>query len=516
MLKRSLLARLLPGVAVLGVLATSLIAGPMGLFGSLAGYGYGACGYGYAYSGAPAVTGVSPNLGSTAGGTSVTITGHGFCNNLLAVNFGATPETGLPNVISDTQVIATSPAHVAGAVDVTVISGGGTSPTSSADVFTYVAGVGIFTPLNPVRALDTRTSGPKLGPGASRDVGFATHGVPANATAVAINVTATDTTAAGFFTVYPKAGTKPFVSNLNWIKGETRPNLVIVALGAGGLVTIYNALGSANAVVDLEGYWAPTGGPAGGFVALTPFRISDTRTGSGRPNAGQHLGAGGSISVSILGAGGVPASGAEGVVVNVTVTNTTAASFLTIYPRGAVRPLISNLNWGPGKTIPNRVVVRIGSSGDINIYNSHGSTDVIVDVNGYFTDATASGKQFVGVTPVRLVDTRNGTGGFTGKLHTGTVRNVQVAGRGGVPGMGTATPPTAVVLNVTATAPSTAGYFTVYPAGAALPFASDVNFLYGQSVPNLVVVKVGPSGDVNVFNRIGNVHLVVDVVGWFG
>src|ERR1700681_3872783 len=106
MLKRSLLARLLPGVAVLGVLATSLIAGPLGLFGSLAGYGYGACGYGYAYTGTPVVTSVSPRLGSTAGGTTVTITGTGFCNNLLAVNFGATPETGLPNVVSDTQVIA--------------------------------------------------------------------------------------------------------------------------------------------------------------------------------------------------------------------------------------------------------------------------------------------------------------------------------------------------------------------------------------------------------------------------
>jgi hypothetical protein len=71
-----------------------------------------------------------------------------------------------------------------------------------------------------------------------------------------------------------------------------------------------------------------------------------------------------------------------------------------------------------------------------------------------------------------------------------------------------------VVLNVTATVPTKAGYFTGYPNGASLPFASDLNFLAGQTVANLVVVKVGTTGAVNVFNRTASTHVVIDVVGW--
>jgi len=518
MLKRSLIARLLPGLAVLGVLALSFMAGPLGLFGTLAGYGYGACGYGYAYSGSPVVTGVSPTFGSTAGGSTVTVTGHGFCNNLLAVRFGATPETGLPNVISDTQVLAVSPAHIAATVDVTVVTAGGTSPFSAADLFTYIAaGPGTFNPVTPTRVLDTRLSPPKLGPGQSRVLPLAGGAVPANATAVVINVTATDTTNnGGFFTVYPTAASLPLASNLNWVRKQTVPNLVMVNLGLGGAVTIYNGIGSANAVVDLEGYYAPPSGPAGGFVALPPSRITDTRTGSGQPNAGLHLGPGGVRNVQITGAGGVPA-GAAAVVLNVTVTNTTAASFITAYETGGSLPLASNLNWAKGKTIANRVVVPIGSGGQDSFYNGFGTTDLIVDVNGYFTNAPATGAQFVGVTPSRLVDTRNGTGGHLGKIPSHTALVVQISGNGGVPAMGSATSPTAVVINVTATGPTKVGFFTVYPNGTSLPLASDVNFLAGQTVPNLVVVKLGTTGAINVFNGgFGATHMVIDVVGWFG
>lgn len=520
MLKRSLISRLLPGLAVLGVLVASFMAGPLGLFGSLAGYGYGACGYGYAYTGSPTVTGVSPNFGSTAGGTTVTITGTGFCNNLLVVNFGATPSTGLPNVISDTQVQAVSPAHAAGTVDVTVTTGGGTSPISAADHFTYIVGApGTFTPTTPTRILDTRASPPKMGPGTTRVLPIAGVGpVPANATAVIVNVTAADTTTSGTFTVYPTAATRPTASNLNWIAGQVVPNLVMVGLGAGGAISIYNAKGSTTAVVDLEGYYAPSsGGSQGGYVALAPSRIADTRTGSGLPNAGAHLGPRGSVSVQITGVGGVPTLGAESVVLNATVTRTTTGSFLVAYPTGTSRPLASNLNWVKGKTIANRVSVPIGSGGKVTFYNEKGTTDIVLDVNGYFTDPTATGKQFTGVTPNRDVDTRNGTGGSTGKIPAGTTRSVLVAGVGGVPTMGSATPPTAVVINVTVTGPTGSGYFTVYPGGTSRPLASDLNYLAGGTVPNLAVVQVGAGGTINVYvGGHGAADLVIDVVGWFG
>ena len=72
------------------------------------------------------------------------------------------------------------------------------------------------------------------------------------------------------------------------------------------------------------------------------------------------------------------------VVLNVTVTNTTAASYLTVWPSDATQPTASDLNWTPGLTVPNLVVVKVGSDGKIKLYNPAGSTDVIIDVVGWY------------------------------------------------------------------------------------------------------------------------------------
>ena len=179
----------------------------------------------------------------------------------------------------------------------------------------------VYTAVTPVRLLDTRNTGTTLGSGGSLNLAIGGVSVPADATAVVLNVTATDTTAASFFTVYPTGGAFPTVSNLNWLAGQTVPNLVTVSLGTGGAITIFNDAGRADAVVDLEGYFAPsTGGTAGEFVPLSPARIADTRTGSGQPNAGSHLGPGTTVNVQVTGAGLVPPTGAATAVLNVTVT----------------------------------------------------------------------------------------------------------------------------------------------------------------------------------------------------
>ena len=83
----------------------------------------------------------------------------------------------------------------------------------------------------------------------------------------------------------------------------------------------------------------------------------------------------------VTGNGGVPTT-ASGVVANVTVTNTTARSYLTVYPATSARPLASDLNWSPGTTVPNLVVAELGTNGALGIYDAQGSTDVIVDVAG--------------------------------------------------------------------------------------------------------------------------------------
>ena len=378
----------------------------------------------------------------------------------------------------------------------------------------------VYTAVTPVRLLDTRNGG-TLGSGRSLNltIGGATFGsltVPANASAAVLNVTATNESAAGFFTVFPTGGALPTASNLNFAASETVPNLVSVGLGSGGAVTIYNGVGSADAVIDLEGYYAPSsGGTAGELVAVVPARITDTRAGSGQANAGMTLGAGGRLDVQVTGAGGIPAA-VSAVVMNVTATNTSAPGFFTVYPAGVTRPLASNLNWTAGVTVPNRVIVSVGSGGKVSFYNGVGSADLIVDVGAYFTGSTSSGALFLPLTPTRIVDTRFGTGGFSVPLGQGGRMVVTVAGSGGVPNMAAATPPTAVVLNVTVTGATAASDLTVWPDGGSRPVASDLNFVAGQTVPNLVIVKLSAAGKIDIGNDFGSTDVIVDVVGWYG
>src|SRR5712692_4508339 len=516
MLKKSLVAKVLPGLAVSGVLVASLVASPLGLFGSLSGYGYGVCGYGYnAFSGTATVTALSPTSGTTAGGTAVFITGSGYCNTVSAVHFGASPAQSI-NVLADTLIQAVSPAHAAGAVDVTVTNKAGTSATSSADLYTFITPTpSVYTALSPQRILDTRTNSGTLGPGGSVNLSIGGIYVPANATSVVLNVTSVDGSTAGFFTIYPTGGTTPTASNLNWTAGETVPNLVSVGLSPSGDVTIFNGLGSADAVVDLEGYFAPASGgsTSGQFVPLVPARITDTRAASGQANAGKTLAAGTTLNVQVAGAGGVPASGFSAVVLNVTAVDQTANGFFTVFPKGNSLPTASNLNWTPGQTVPNRVIVPlVAGVGQVSIYNGLGSADAIVDVNGYFTDSSGAGAGFFTLFPSRVVDTRNGTGGFPiAPLGAAATMTVTVEGHGGVP----ATLVTAVIVNVTVANPTTASDLVIWPTGATQPTASDLNFVGGQTVPNLVVVKLSALGQINIFNAFGTTNVIVDVVGYY-
>src|SRR5712691_7225737 len=333
MLKRSLVAKVLPGLAVSGVLIASIVASPAGLLSSLSGYGYGVCGYGYsAFGGTATVTGLSPTSGTTAGGTAVFITGSGFCNTVSAVTFG-TPAQSI-NVLADTLIQAVSPAHAAGTVDVRVTNAAGTSAiTAPADQYTFVTPTpAVYTALTPQRILDTRTNSGTLGPGGSVNLSIGGIFVPANATSVVLNVTAVDESTAGYFTLFPTGGTAPLASNLNWVAGETVANLVSVGLSSGGDVTIFNSLGSADAVVDLEGYFAaPSGGStAGQFTPVAPARITDTRAGSGQPNAGSTLAAGTTLPVQVTGLGGIPSTGVSAVVLNVTAVNQTSSGYFTV------------------------------------------------------------------------------------------------------------------------------------------------------------------------------------------
>ncbi len=147
--------------------------------------------------------------------------------------------------------------------------------------------------------------------------------------------------------------------------------------GPGNTVTSCNAAGTSDVIADLVGSYAP--GTGAGFTATTPTRVLDTRSAIGVPRIAK-LGAGAAMTLTVP---NLPA-GTTAVALNVTVTNPTAGSWLTVYPGGAAQPYASNLNYGPGQTIPNMVMVPVGPGGTVTIYNNAGTVDVIADLVGSY------------------------------------------------------------------------------------------------------------------------------------
>ena len=289
------------------------------------------------------------------------------------------------------------------------------------------------------------------------------------------------------------------------------------ATDANGAPRVVDGNGDGIPVVDMGAYESPDRGltadalaPAG-YHPLTPARILDTRIGLGAPAA--PLGAGATLALQVTGRGGVPAGGVSAVVVNVTVTGPTAPSYLTAWPAGEALPPTASLTYLAGQTVPNLVVVKVGADGKVNVRNNAGSTHVVADVAGWYGDFRATGgSRYNPVSGARILDTRIGLGAPTAPIGPGGTVALQVAGHGGLPASGVS----AVVLNVTATGPTIPSYLTAWPSGEALPPTANLTYVAGQTVSNLVMVKVGPDGGVNLRNSFGSTDVVADVTGWYG
>jgi hypothetical protein len=375
----------------------------------------------------------------------------------------------------------------------------------------------LFTPLDPVRILDSRPSsqeGPYSTPWVTqldRPVKVAGVGdVPADAEAVVLNVTATGTTASSHLRIYPTGEQLPTVSNLNWQPGWTIPNAVTVKVGTDGNISVYNNNGSADVIIDVVGYYKPNTGA--GFTSLDPVRVIDSRPSSqvgpfNSPWLTQMT-----RDVNVTGYAGAPTgvpSDADAVVLNVTVTGTTASSNLRLWPTGVATPLVSNLNWRAGWTIPNAVTVKVGAGNQISVYNNNGSANVIIDVVGYFD--TGSGSEFHPLTPSRIQDSRPASqkGLYNTPWGGGITRPVTVTATGGVP-----LEASAVLMNTTVTGTTASSNLRVWPIGPT-PTVSSLNWQPAWTIANAVTAKVGP-GTINVYNNNGNADVIADVAGWYG
>lgn len=241
--------------------------------------------------------------------------------------------------------------------------------------------------------------------------------VPASgAEAAVVQVTATNPTSNGFLTAFPSGATPQVTSTVNFVATQNSATRAVVKLGTNGAISVFNSSGNTDVVVDVVGYFTDANSAAnsgGLYTPVAPSRPLDTRTVNG--GAGP-LAPGESRALQVTGTSSVP-SGATAALLNVTEATATARSFLTVTPSQIALPArTSDLNFQQGEIRANADVATLSSSGAISIYNYVGSTDVVVDVFGYFVQAAnvPTGGQITGVTP---------TTGPPGTVVTGTVGN---------------------------------------------------------------------------------------------
>lgn len=315
--------------------------------------------------------------------------------------------------------------------------------------------------------------------------------VPAEATAVVLNVTGVGATARTFVTVFPAGEARPTASSLNLVPGDTRPNQVTATLGVDRSIDLFNNAGTTHLVADLAGFYAPGAGSK--FTALPGKRVLDTRGANGPVGPGEHVG------VSFLRL--IPSS-ATSVTFNLTATEVTAATYVTAWSGAGERPTASNMNLVPGDTRANLVTVAVGESGYVKLFNNAGSTQLIVDLVGFHTPEF--GSHFLARTPQRILDTRSGTG--TGTPNTPVHATVSVL-------VELADYLTGALLNVTATE-ATADTF-VRASGKSGITTSTLNLKVGQTVPNAAVVQMESGDLMRFYNNAGTTHVIADVAGVF-
>lgn len=213
----------------------------------------------------PAIATIAPAEGPAAGGSSVTITGTNL-TGATAVSFGGSAATSFA-VDSATQIRATTPAHAAGAVDVTVTTPYGDA--TSTNGFTYLGAPSAlrFHTVTPCRIVDTRSEpeGPLAGPALQASPAERTFalvpgcGIPSDALVVSANITVTESTAAGALRAYASDSVLTDATVISFPSGKTRANnamLLLSVAGGSGRITVRNdAPGTVHLILDVNGYF---------------------------------------------------------------------------------------------------------------------------------------------------------------------------------------------------------------------------------------------------------------------
>jgi hypothetical protein len=379
---------------------------------------------------------------------------------------------------------------------------------ASADV---AAKGGDFVAVSPRQAvLDTRSGlgAPVAQVGAGKTISvtvLGTAGVPSTGVrSVALVVTGLVPSANSAIFVWPTGGSQPANASFNLYSGVSASSSVIVGVGTGGKVSIYNSAGNVNVTASVSGYFttATAGSGPGGYIPITESKLVNTASGAGGVPVGQ-LAAGKSVTATLANVGGIPA-GAYAVYGVLELTGATSAGTVTADAAG-VSDSQSSMSYGKGETATG-VLVKLSSSGQLTFKNVSGSAvNLYYNVQGYFAGDSAHGYGYRTTPATTLL------AGIT--MAAGADLDVQVAGRGGIPTRGAG----AVQLTLATTAQTTAGYLRAWPADGTPPTSGAmVNWNGTDSRAAESIVPLGTTGVIRLHNyNSSSVHAYLIIRGWF-
>ena len=489
------------------------------------------------------------NCGNSCGGSHGTVTViAGATNNTQTVNIGnfnypTFPSNAAIDVVTNQIYVPTwadgTVTDINGANNgtVTVSVGNGpigasrNEPTNRVYVANYtdgtvsvIAGASNPTPLQlfpiaPCRLIDTRSNGGPISGQTSRVFNLpqlAQSASPAcanlaSAAAYSLNVTVVPTTTLGYLTIWPTGEDQPYVSTMNSPDGRIKANAAIVPAGYQGSVSVF-VTDTANVILDIDGYFAPPASGAYQFYPLTPCRLVDTRGANGNLG-GPSLPAQTPRSFPLLQSSCIPAGlNPLAYSLNFSVVPHPSGqplSYLTVWPTGESQPVVSTLNNPTATVVANAAIVPAGTAGAIDVY-AYDTTDLLIDIDGYFAAPGTGGLSMYPVAPCRVLDTRQVGNGRNGQPFSGTLSPPV-----NVVGSACAAPSDALayVFNATVVPTGSLGYLTLWPDGERQQVVSTLNAVDGFITSNMAIVPT-TNGSIDAY-AYGLTQLILDISGYF-
>lgn len=420
----------------------------------------------------------------------------GNTNNVTSITVGNAPAAAAIN-------LGTNRLYVANYNDntIAVVQGANASPMQ-------------WYTVTPCRVFDTR---PPVGKGPITG-GSTQHifipqlpcNTPATAAAYSLNVTVVPRGSLGYLTIWPTGEPQPLVSTMNSYDGRVKANAAIVPSGASGGVDVF-VTDTSDVILDIDGYFAPVSSNSYEFFPLTPCRVLDTRQTPDGPLAGPRMEAKQTREFPILSSSCLQGiTNPQAYSFNVTAVPNPgghALGYLSIWPANQTQPTVSTLNNPTGTVVANAAIVPASPvNGDIKIY-TYDSTDVLVDINGYYGTPDSGGLSMYPLAPCRAFDSRANHGQpFQGTLNP----PINIAGSVCAPDSSAQ----AYIFNATVAPQGVMGYLTLWPAGEQqMPLVSTLNAYDAWVTSNMAIVP-NLNGSINAYAD-GLTHLIMDISGYF-